>query len=112
VSTVAVLSAGFWGISLLRGGTQRLMTWIDRCFFRDAYNADQILTELSDKVRTLVETKKLLETVTQRIADSLHVPRIALLLEENASYRPAFATGYGGLPDVVFGEKSATVQTL
>jgi sigma-B regulation protein RsbU (phosphoserine phosphatase) len=112
VSTVALLSAGLWGIFVLRGGTQRLAVWIDRRFFRDAYNADQILTELAEKVRTMVETQSLLETVTHRIADSLHVPRIAVLLDGSGSYRPAFAVGYGNLPQVLFGGNSATVRML
>jgi sigma-B regulation protein RsbU (phosphoserine phosphatase) len=112
VSTVALLSAGLWGIFILRGGTQRLAIWIDRRFFRDAYNADQILTELAEKVRTIVEAPVLLETVTHRIADCLHVPRIVVLLDGSGPYRPALAIGYGGLRQVVFAENSATVRIL
>jgi phosphoserine phosphatase RsbU/P len=112
VSTVALLSAGLWGIFILRGGTQRLAVWIDRRFFRDAYNTDQILTELAEKVRTIVNTQALLETVTHRIADSLHVPRIAVFLNESGPFRPAFAVGYIRLPDLFFAHDSATVQKL
>jgi phosphoserine phosphatase RsbU/P len=112
ISTIAVLSAGTWGIFLLRGVTQRLAAWIDRQFFRDAYDAEQILAELNEKVRTLVETHALLETVVLRIADSLHVPRIAVLLPAGESYQPAFAIGCGDAPNVVFAGTSATVQML
>jgi len=112
VSTVALLSAGLWGIFLLRGGTQRLAVWIDRRFFRDAYNADQILTGLADQVRTIVDTQALLETVTHRIVDSLHVPRVAVFLDGSGPYRAAFAIGYGGLPAVLFADNSATVRML
>ncbi|HEX4168798.1 MAG TPA: PDZ domain-containing protein, partial [Bryobacteraceae bacterium] len=61
-ATVAVLAAGFWGIFLLHGATQRLAVWVDRRFFRDAYNAEQILSDLAENVRSIVETKPLLET--------------------------------------------------
>ena len=35
---------------------ERLRGWIDRQFFREAYEADAILTDLATKVRTMVET--------------------------------------------------------
>jgi phosphoserine phosphatase RsbU/P len=112
VGTVVVLAVGVWGIFLVHGATQRMATWIDRRFFRDAYNAEQILSELAEKVRTMVEAQPLLETVTGRISDALHVPRMAVLLDGSGSYRPAYATGFGSLPAVAFPEAAATVQVL
>ena len=111
VGTVVVLAVGVWGIFLVHGATQRVAIWIDRRFFRDAYNAEQILSELAEEVRTMVETQ-LLETVTGRIADALHVPRMAVLLDGSGFYRPAYAMGYGSLPAVAFPEAAATVQVL
>jgi sigma-B regulation protein RsbU (phosphoserine phosphatase) len=69
--TVVIMAAGLWGIFLLHGATQRVAVWVDRRFFRDVYNAEQILSDLAEKVRMIVETQPLLEIVTQRIADSL-----------------------------------------
>jgi phosphoserine phosphatase RsbU/P len=112
VGTVMILAAGLSGIFLLHGAAQRVALWIDRRFFRDAYNADQILSELAEKVRTIVETQPLLETVTQRITDALHVPRMAVLLDGSGPYRPAYAIGYGSLPAVVFPKSAGTVQVL
>jgi len=84
IGTVAVvMAAGLLGIFLLQGLTQRLAVWVDRRFFRDAYNAEQILSDLAERVRTIVETQPLLEIVTQRIAESLHVKRVAVLLGGN-----------------------------
>ena len=91
---------------------KRSRTWIDRHFFRDAYQAEQVLSDLSEKVRSIVETRPLLETVADRISESLHVPCIAVLLDGSGPYRPAYAMGYGGVPDVVFSDDSATVKTL
>ncbi|MFZ0594336.1 MAG: GAF domain-containing SpoIIE family protein phosphatase [Bryobacteraceae bacterium] len=110
--TIAILAAGIWGIFLLHGLAQRAAIWIDRRFFRDSYNAERMLSELAEQVRTIVETQPLLETVTRRIADALHVPRIAVLLNGNTPYQPACAIGYGSLPNVMFPERAATVELL
>jgi len=64
---------------------ERLRDWTDRRFFRDAYNAEHILASLSDEVRSIVETQPLLERVATKIGESLHVPRIAVLLQQNGS---------------------------
>jgi sigma-B regulation protein RsbU (phosphoserine phosphatase) len=90
----------------------KIKTWIDKKFFREAYNAEQVLSELGEEVRTIVETKPLLETVAQKISDSLHVTRVALLLNQNGYYRLAHAHGYNEEPAVTFHEKSATVRQL
>jgi sigma-B regulation protein RsbU (phosphoserine phosphatase) len=99
-------------VILIRRGAEGLRAWTDRRFFREAYNAEQILSELSENVRTMVETKPLLETVATRISESLHVPRVALLLKENGTYRPAHSLGYEGEPLVAFAEQAATVERL
>ncbi len=69
---------------------------MDRRFFREAYKAEAILTDLSNSVAGIRDTKALLQTVTHRIADSLHVPRIAVLLEQGNIYQPAYALGFNG----------------
>jgi len=49
MTTIALLIlAVLW----LRKGADRLRKWTDRRFFRDAYNAEQILEALSDEVRS------------------------------------------------------------
>lgn len=112
VGTVAVLAAGFWGIFLLHGATQRIAIWVDRRFFRDAYDAERLLSELAEKVRTIVETQPLLEMVAQRIADSLHVKQIAVLLNGSGQYRPAHALGFSTIPELAFSSSAATVHLL
>ena len=111
-----VISLGSAAILLLGRVTKHLAKWIDRRFFRDSYNAEQLLMELSEQVRTIVEMHPLLETVAQRIAESLHVPRVAVLLQEGqngaARYRMAYAIGYEAAPDVEFDGGSGTVRQL
>ncbi|MGB7925830.1 MAG: SpoIIE family protein phosphatase [Pyrinomonadaceae bacterium] len=109
---IIVISAGITFVFLLQGLAERLRRWTDRRFFREAYNAEVILSDLSEKVRTMVETAPLLETVAQRISESLHIPRIALLLKDDGTYRPAYALGYSDTPPVSFTERSATVNQL
>lgn len=84
---------------------------IDRRFFREAYNAEQVLTELSEQVRSMVEPKSLLQTVASRIAETLHVPRIAVLLG-NEIYRPAYALGEGDVSSIEFARTTGTVKIL
>ena len=90
----------------------RVRGWVDRRFFREAYEADSILSDLARRVRTIVETGPLLETVATRIADSLHVPRITILLNEAGAFRPAFALGYPTPPAAAIPIDGATVKRL
>jgi sigma-B regulation protein RsbU (phosphoserine phosphatase) len=90
IMTVAV---GVMLVFLTRNAAAALRGWTDRRFFREAYDAERILSELGETVRTMVEMQPLLQTVTERISASLHVPRVAVLLREGDAYAPAHATG-------------------
>src|SRR6185437_13214450 len=69
----------------LRVGVQkRAQGWLDRRFFREAYNAEVVLNELSDEVRRFTETAPLLETVARRVAETLHVDHIAVMLRDSS----------------------------
>ena len=103
----ASLAVAIWVRRLI----EQLKAWIDRRFFRDAYDAESILSELSEKVRSILQTESLLETVSRRIADSLHVPHVAVLVG-GSPYRPAYALGFGTIPDLSFAESCATVRLL
>ncbi|HEY3937701.1 MAG TPA: SpoIIE family protein phosphatase [Bryobacteraceae bacterium] len=93
--------------------TRQASKWMDRRFFREAYNAEMILTELSSSVAGIRDIKTLLETIVTRIAASLHVPRIAVLLDRDESFQPAFAVGFSGsTPRVEFKRDTATVRFL
>lgn len=109
---IAVVSALIVTVLLLRRGALKMRAWTDRRFFRDAYDAEQILTILGDEVRSIVETRPLIERLTAKIAESLHVPRIAVLLPQDGFYRPAYALGYGSGPQAEFHEAAKTIQHL
>jgi sigma-B regulation protein RsbU (phosphoserine phosphatase) len=110
--TIGVMSAGIAAIFLMGKGAGRITHWIDRKFFRDSYNAEHLLMELSEQVRTIVEMHPLLETVSRRISESLHVPRVAVLLQGGHPYQLAYALGYDGAPEVEFPEVSSTTRQL
>jgi sigma-B regulation protein RsbU (phosphoserine phosphatase) len=93
---------------LIRRFADRMRRWIDRKFFREAYDAEHILSELANRVRTMVETKPLLEMVADQISTSLHVPRVAILLSGAGTLAPAFAVGYNELPTMQLSHGSLT----
>ena len=85
---------------------------LDRRFFREAYNAEQILARLSESVGSLVELRPLLTTVATRIAEALHISEIAVFLREQNSYGLAFALGYSQPPQAVFSNESPIVGEM
>jgi len=99
------------GFSIPRLG-ERLRQWTDRRFFREAYNAEQVLSDLSDQVRSMVETRPLIETVAARISDTLHIPQVAVWLGGGQSYLPAYALGYNAPLDVAFPPSAGTLKVL
>jgi len=108
----SMIALGVFLVLMVRRAADRLRKWIDHRFFRDAYNAEQILEALGDEVRTIVEKRPLLERVATSIAESLHIPRVAVLLEDGGFYRPAFALGFAGALDVALPDSGATVGLL
>jgi sigma-B regulation protein RsbU (phosphoserine phosphatase) len=101
-----LISGAVAAVFIIRRFALRVRTWIDRRFFREAYDAEQLLNELADKVRTIVETGPLLETVARRISESLHIPRLAVLINGGGRFHVAYAMGYPGTPDIVIPEET------
>jgi sigma-B regulation protein RsbU (phosphoserine phosphatase) len=81
VDHVRAVGLSFTLLVLRRRFGNRLATWMDKRFFREAYRAELVLSELSGEARRSVETKALLDIVTHRISETLHVPRIGVLLK-------------------------------
>ena len=69
-------------IALLRALNRRVMTAIDRRFFREAYNAQQILTELGEAIPTLSKTEQLVDLVGSKISDALHPANVTIFLDD------------------------------
>lgn len=88
--TLQVVGFGTILVVFLQKGAEKLALWVDRRFFREAYDAELLLTTLSEDVRGMVETKPLLEAVATRIAAALHVKRIVLLVRQDDAFAPAY----------------------
>lgn len=69
---------------------------IDRKFFRQAYDAQQIVTELSESVRMTTDVPSLLEIVAKKLQTALQTENVAILLRDNATgdYQTAYACEY------------------
>ncbi|MDP8979730.1 MAG: SpoIIE family protein phosphatase [Acidobacteriota bacterium] len=107
-----VRTAGAVGLlfAIRRKYSAKISAALDRRFFREAYSAEQILSEIGDEARNFVEPGPLLETVTKRISDTLHVPHTAVLLKASQEYCPAYGTVRTG--DCCLAAESRTIQYL
>jgi len=83
-------------VVLMQKGADRFRRWIDRRFFREAVDAENILADLGDRVRSIADRRELLETVSRKIGEALHVPKVAAFIRGESGFVPAFATGYAG----------------
>jgi sigma-B regulation protein RsbU (phosphoserine phosphatase) len=81
-------------MALLTVLNRRVMTAIDKRFFREAYDAELILTELSEAIPTLSKTKQLVEFVANKIIDALHPENVTIFLddEDTRAYVTAFSS--------------------
>jgi len=108
-----LLTAGGIGVVLLVGlGSQRLARWIDRRFFREAYNVEQVLNRLGESVSSMVELDPLLHMVTSRLAEALHITKVAVFLGEGNVYGLAASPGMSGCLSYSFGESTASIRQL
>lgn len=111
--TALIIGVGIFLMSVLGRVGKSVTEWIDRRFFREAYNAEVILTELSNSVAGFHDTTRMLDTVAQRISQSLHVPQVAVLLEQDGRYCPAYALGFNStVPSVEFHRDGSTAKLL
>lgn len=90
----------------------QLSAWVDRKFFREAYNTELVLSELSEDARQFTQKEPLIETVTRRISEVLHVPQIAVWLRGSQVFQLQEAVGFSMMQPVLLPEDSATVRTL
>jgi phosphoserine phosphatase RsbU/P len=109
---LAVVSLAVASVFFVRTLARRVADWVDRRFFRESYQSDAILSDLSAHVSQMLETLPLLQTVAERLSSTLHVPKVAFLVAQNGGFEPAFALGYDALPPVRFVERAATIVQL
>jgi sigma-B regulation protein RsbU (phosphoserine phosphatase) len=91
---------------------QRAQRWLDRRFFREAYDSELVLHELSEQARKFVDRDPLVETISRRVSEILHVPQIAVLLRASSAYQLQQAVGLDLRLPVLLPEESMTVKNL
>ena len=102
-------------IFLLRLGFRKDSTnWLDRKFFREAYNSERVLSDLSSEVRRYTESGPLLETVSRCVAETLHVSHIAMLLRVGPEFTLAHSVGAfpGRASTLALTSTSSTIRRL
>ncbi len=96
------LTTVFWGTVLALFGflffkrgapTDLLQRWIDRRFFREAYDAEVMLSQLAKTAQTISDPAALIQTVSRNISDVLHIEQLTVLLRKNGSFETAYAIG-------------------
>jgi sigma-B regulation protein RsbU (phosphoserine phosphatase) len=107
VGTGFTTSAG-WGRQL----GSRARTWIDRRFFRESYNTEVVLSELSEHARNFTEKNPLIENVTRSISEVLHVPQVAVWMRNSAEFTLQQTLGLDPLGPALLAGNSATVSNL
>ncbi|MBV8817074.1 MAG: SpoIIE family protein phosphatase [Acidobacteriaceae bacterium] len=91
VVMIACLVAGL----LIRRISDWTRRWVDRRFFQERVNTEQLLLELSHDVRRLSDPQTVLRTVTERVRDALHLVRAAALVPTGDLFVPAYESGAG-----------------
>ncbi len=86
--------------------------WVDRRFFREAYNTEMVLSQLSEDARRCTEKQPLVEMVSQRISGILHVPQVAVWVRGSNVFHPQTVVGFSISGPVSLSEKSSAVQEL
>ncbi len=86
--------AAYIGLAVaVRSRARRVFQSIDRRFFRDAYDEERLLNDLSVDVRMLVEADPLLGTVIDRVTRALHVERIVAFMRKDGRYEAERVSG-------------------
>jgi len=79
--------------SVLLLARNRLLAAIDRRFFREAWNEEEILTGLPEAIRRQLSLRETVELVRARILDALHPEFVEVLCAEKRGAPLEFASG-------------------
>jgi len=79
VVTMAATALAIAGLTFLN---QRVMPMIDRRFFRESYDAQQVLSDLGMEMRRVSTVQQLLERAVAKIQDALHVENVSIFLRD------------------------------
>jgi sigma-B regulation protein RsbU (phosphoserine phosphatase) len=91
VATMVVTAIAIGVLTLVN---QQMLPIIDRWFFREAYDAQRLLSDLGQEMRTVTTVSQLLERSVARIQDALYTENVTIFLRDQASgnYRAAISS--------------------
>jgi len=92
---VEMVGVGIALIVVRRRTADRATQWVDKKFFREAYDSERVLHELATEVGRYVELEPLLAKVAGRISETMHVPDIVILVREGDRFIPRYSTRPG-----------------
>jgi sigma-B regulation protein RsbU (phosphoserine phosphatase) len=72
-------------VGLLRSFNRRMMTAIDRRFFREAYDAQMILTHLGEAIPARTKLDQVIQLVADQVNAALHPEQTTVFLEDEAA---------------------------
>ncbi|HZS52942.1 MAG TPA: SpoIIE family protein phosphatase [Bryobacteraceae bacterium] len=99
-------------VILVRRVRSQLFVVIDRKFFREHYNAEVLLGDLTENVHSIMDEQQLLQTVSRRVSDALHISHFSVLMSGDSGFRPVYALGLDLHPQVHLPEDSKAVALL
>lgn len=82
---VASIVSTMAAVTLLTGLNRRVLTIIDRRFFREAYSAEMIVNELVKAIPKVSTTRQLVQIVAHKINDALHPDHVTVFLNDEAA---------------------------
>lgn len=113
VPVTLLVVAGLIKVFVTRNSlSHRLQHWLDRKFFREAYDAEMVLSDLSEQARRFTEAGPLIETISRRIAEVLHVQEVGVFLRGGRAFRLQQAVGIPMHTPLLFEEGSSTIRNL
>lgn len=80
---IVTMAATALAIAALTFLNQRVMPIIDRRFFRESYDAQQVLSELGLEMRKVSTVEQLLERAVAKIQDALHVENVTIFTRDH-----------------------------
>jgi sigma-B regulation protein RsbU (phosphoserine phosphatase) len=81
---------------------------VDRHFFQQVVNREQLLISLSSEVRGIRDVPTLLRTVTDRVGSAMYLSRVAALLPDTTSFVPAYAYAGGDSTPLPFDDPAVS----
>jgi sigma-B regulation protein RsbU (phosphoserine phosphatase) len=79
---VATMAATALAIGVLTVINQTMLPLIDRRFFREAYDAQQLLSDLGMEMRKVADVRQLLELAVNKVQSALHIENATVFLRD------------------------------